>query len=60
MHHADEGVLHADGLTEVLEMRKEPDGGRLFGGSGWHADVAVRRPAGYVSVLHAKVIPKEE
>ena len=38
-------------------MRKEPDGGRLFGGSGWHADVTFRRPAGHVSVLHAKMIP---
>ena len=57
VHHGDEGVLRADGLPEVLEMRKEPDGDRLFGGGGWHADVTFRRPAGHLSVLHAKVIP---
>ncbi len=56
-HHADEGVLYADGIEEVLEMRKEPDGERLFGGSDWHADVTFQKPAGYVSALHAKVIP---
>ncbi len=57
LHHADEGVIHADGLPEVLEMRKEPDGARLFGGSDWHADVTFRRPAAYVSALHAKILP---
>ena len=57
LHHADTGVLYADGLKEVLEMRKEPDGARLFGGSDWHADVTFRRPAAYVSVLHAKILP---
>ena len=41
-HHADEGVIHAQGLPEVLEMRKEADGARLFGGSDWHADVTFR------------------
>ncbi len=56
-HHADEGVIYADGLKEVLEMRKEPDGERLFGGSDWHADVTFEKPAAYVSALHAKVIP---
>lgn len=56
-HHADEGVLVADGVPEVLEMRKEPDDARLFGGSDWHADVTFRNPAGYVSALHAKVLP---
>ena len=35
-HPADDGVTFADGLPEVLEMRKEPDGARLFGGSDWH------------------------
>ena len=38
-------------------MLKEPDGTRLFGGSDWHADVTFRRPAGYLSVLHALEIP---
>ena len=55
-HHAD-GVLPAVGLAEVLEIRKEPDGDQLFGGGGWHADVTYRKPAGHLSVLHAKVIP---
>ena len=56
-HHADEGVLFADGIPEVLEMRKEPDGVRLFGGSDWHADVTFQPIRGYVSVLHALIIP---
>jgi taurine dioxygenase len=56
-HHADEGVLHADGLAEVLEIRKEPEGTRLFGGADWHADVTFRKPAAYASFLHAKVLP---
>lgn len=57
LHHSDEGVLYADGLPEVLEMRKEPDGARLFGGSDWHADVTFRNPAGQYSFLHAKILP---
>ena len=57
LHHADEGVLPVDGVPEVLQMRKEPDGLRLFGGSDWHADVTFRNPAGYVSVLYARTIP---
>jgi taurine dioxygenase len=56
-HHADEGVIFADGVPEVLEMRKEPNGARLFGGSDWHADVTFRKPAGYVSALQAKILP---
>ena len=56
-HHDDEGVIRAEGVPEVLEMRKEPDGTRLFGGSDWHADVTFRKPAGYLSVLHALIIP---
>ena len=56
-HHDDDGVIHADGLPEVLEMRKEPDDTRLFGGSDWHADVTFRKPAGYLSALHALIIP---
>lgn len=57
LHHADEGVLYAEGSKEVLEMRKEPNGHRLFGGSDWHADVTFQNPAAYVSALHAKVLP---
>ena len=57
LHHADEGVIHADGIPEVLEMRKEADGARLFGGSDWHADVTFRKPAAYVSALQAKILP---
>jgi taurine dioxygenase len=56
-HHADEGVIRAEGVPEVLEMRKEPDGARLFGGSDWHADVTFRKPAGYLSILHALIVP---
>ena len=56
-HHADEGVMFVDGSPEVLQMVKEPDGTRLFGGTCWHADVTFRKPAGYLSVLHAKTIP---
>lgn len=56
-HHADEGVLHADGIPEVLEMRKEPDGVGLFGGSDWHADITFRKPGGHLSFLHAKILP---
>jgi taurine dioxygenase len=56
-HHDDEGVIRAGGLPEVLEMRKEPDGAQLFGGSDWHADVTFCDPAGYLSVLHAQIIP---
>jgi len=57
LHHADEGVIFADGLAEVLEMRKEADGTRLFGGSDWHTDVSFRKPAAYVSGLQAKILP---
>lgn len=57
LHHADAGVIYADGIPEVLEMRKEPDAARLFGGSDWHADVTFRKPAAYVSALQAKILP---
>ncbi len=56
-HHRDAGVLLADGLPEVLEMRKEPDGVRLFGGSDWHADVTFQKPAAYLSVLQSVIVP---
>lgn len=57
VHHDDVGVIHAPGVPEVLELRKEPDGDRLFGGDGWHADVTFTSPPGYVSVLHAVMVP---
>lgn len=57
LHHEDEGVLFVEGVPEVLEMRKEPEGARLFGGSDWHADVTFRNPAGYASFLHARILP---
>ena len=57
LHHADEGVIRCEGVPEVLQMVKEPDGERLFGGSDWHADVTFRNPEGYLSVLHSKVVP---
>ena len=57
LHHADEGVIFAEGFDDVLEMRKEPDGNRLFGGSEWHADVTFRNPAGLYSALSAQVLP---
>lgn len=57
LHHSDEGVLPCEGVPEVLQMLKEPDGDRLFGGGDWHADVTFRKPAGYVSVLHAIELP---
>lgn len=56
-HHADEGVHYVPDIPEVLEIRKEPNDERLFGGGCWHADVTFRKPAGYVSVLHAQIIP---
>ena len=56
-HHKDVGVLPVEDVPEVLQMLKEPEGKRLFGGSDWHADVTFRDPAGYVSALHAKQVP---
>ncbi len=57
IHHSDEGVLVSDEAPEVLEMKKEPDSTRLFGGSDWHADVTFRKPEGFLSVLYSKIIP---
>ena len=57
LHHADEGVIYHNSMPEVLEMKKAPDGVRLFGGSDWHADVTFRAPEGYMSALHARQIP---
>ena len=44
-HHADEEVFPASGVPEVLEMRKEADGDRLFGDGGWHD--SARKPAAH-------------
>jgi taurine dioxygenase len=57
LHHPDDNVFFAGGLPEVLELRREAEGGHLFGGGGWHADVTFQKPAGYFSFLHAKVLP---
>ncbi len=57
LHQDDVGVIRADGVPEVLEMRKEPDDVKLFGGADWHADVTFAKPAGCISFLHALVIP---
>ena len=57
VHHEDEGVIFSDGVPEVLEMVKDANGERLFGGSDWHADVTFRKPEGLLSVLHAKELP---
>jgi len=56
-HHADDGVIRCEDAPEVLQMLKEPDGTRLFGGADWHADVTFRKPAAYLSVLHAIELP---
>lgn len=56
-HHAEDGVIRCDEAPEVLQMLKEPDGARLFGGADWHADVTFRNPAAYLSVLHAIELP---
>jgi taurine dioxygenase len=57
VHHPDEGVLFVPELPEVLEMRKDPDGRRLFGGDGWHADVTFQDPCGSITGLFASVVP---
>ncbi len=57
LHHPDEGVLFVPGLPQVLEMRKEPDGNRLFGGEGWHADVTFEDPCASITGLYASVVP---
>ena len=57
VHHPDEGVLFVPELPQVLEMRKEPDGARLFGGGGWHADVTFEDPCGSITGLYASVVP---
>lgn len=57
LHHPDDGVVFVDGLPQVLELRKEPDGARLFGGDGWHADVTFLDPCGSITGLYASVVP---
>ena len=42
---------------DVLELRREPGDATVFGGQSWHADISWLDPAGYVSILHAKIIP---
>lgn len=57
VHHPDEGVVFVPDLPEVLELRKDPDGARLFGGDGWHADVTFLEPCGSITGLSASVVP---
>lgn len=57
VHHPDDGVRFVPGLPAVLEMRKDPDGTRLFGGDGWHADVTFEDPFGAITGLYAEVVP---
>lgn len=57
IHHPDDGVVFVPNLPQVLELRKEPDGARLFGGDGWHADVTFLDPCGSVTGLYATVVP---
>ena len=46
IRHDDDGVIRAARHPDVFEMRKEPDGTRLFGGASWHADVTFTKPGG--------------
>lgn len=57
IHHPDDGVVFVADLPEVLEIRKEPDGPRLFGGGGWHADVTFQDPCASITGLYASVVP---
>lgn len=57
VHHTDDGVLPVPGMPQILEMRKEPDGARLFGGEGWHADVTFEDPCGSITGLYANTVP---
>ena len=57
MHHPDEGVVFAEGLPEVLELRRDASSAHVFGGGGWHADVTFQKPSGYLSFLHARTVP---
>ena len=43
---------------DVLELRREPDQTVMFGGQSWHADISWLDPAGYVSILHGKILPQ--
>jgi len=57
MHQAAPGIVHPDGVPEVMILEREPGGRGLFGDEAWHADVTFRRPGGHVTALHARVIP---
>ena len=46
-----------DDCPDVLELRREPEDTIMFGGESWHADVTWLKPAGYLSILHAREIP---
>ncbi len=57
IHHPDDGVVFVPDLPQVLELRKEPEGVRLFGGDGWHADATFLNPGGSITGLYATIVP---
>jgi len=42
---------------EVLQLLREPDQTKLFGGESWHTDCSWLEPTGYVSILHGLEVP---
>lgn len=46
-----------DDCPEVLELLREPDDAKMFGGESWHADVTWLDPVGSVSILHSLEVP---
>ena len=57
LHQAAPGIVHPEGVPEVMILEREPEGRGLFGDEAWHADVTFRRPGGHVTALHARIIP---
>jgi taurine dioxygenase len=55
--HPIEQTQYAD-CPGVLEVKREPNKkNTIFGGGSWHADFTWNKVPGYVSLLHAKVLP---
>lgn len=42
---------------EVLQLLREPDQTKLFGGESWHTDCSWLAQTGYVSILHGLEVP---